>query len=451
MLAPKLSHARFPNLERLEINLRGAPLSRYDSAMFVHAPSLTRVSFTGYHLPHETFWEQMTVLELNALPVSQCLETLAKCSSLVEFRCTSPRQSHRSVEIAIHAADIVTLEHLVRFEWIGAFADWDVFLYQNVRLPNLRHLVLGNSHPLSRPLDQTPGDQQQPQRTTTDPDLWKGFLRNIKSLDVLECSVFHSAQEWLDIFDIVGHSLHTLKITAFRDAEETVKLLSALQLTYELKADEDGAVEDDHTTNRNYLPNLKTLHATLDLHPDRSKLVLDILCSRRLRPLVPIPPSLPLPPLLPIPDIDDISIISSSISSLPPLPPSPSTSISDLPPLPPSPSASLPIPLPSTSTSPDPEPSTSSVSSSSDTLNVSLSSSSSLLSPPPKNPNDYLSNPTADTTYWLTHTRLDTAMIKCWPFGFEFEEDERRLAKLLKEEGGLKLEVFGQSERVGWL
>lgn len=430
MLVPKLAQAHFENLERLEINLRGAPLSRYDTAMFVNAPKLSRVTFAGYHLTHETFWEQITVLDLSSLPINQCLETLIRCSNLVDFRVSTPRQSNKSVELAMHTLSAVTLEHLEKFEWVGALAEWDVFLYTHVRLPNLRHLALGNSQPLSRVLtdgDDPTSDAHEPR--TTDPELWKTFFRHVKNLAVLECTVFHSTQEWLDIFDIFS-TIHTLRFTAFRDADETLRLLRALQIT----ALADGGGGSSSSSNadpmggggvpeapKNYLPNLKVLSATLDLHPDRSKQVLDILCSRRLRPMLPVPP----PP--------------------PPLPPSPSPPL--LPPLPQihpwgatmTAAAITTIP-PTTTTTPSDASSTSSESSSSSIISTVMDTQ----------PNDWLINPNPDITYWNTHTRLEEAAIKCWPFGYEFGEREKEIAKVLKE-SGLKLEVFGQSTLVDWL
>jgi hypothetical protein len=208
---------------------------------------------------------------------------------------------------------------------------------------------------------------------------------------VLECTVFHSAHEWLDIFDIFGPTLHTLKFTAFRDAEETLKLLRALQISY------DG---------RNYLPNLKSLSATLDLHPDRSKLVLDILCSRHLRPILSSDSTNNTT------TADNASTISSSTTaSLDPPPPEQQSEQHQ------SDQQQSDPPVPSSN--PD--------------------------------PNDYTLNPSIDTEYWHSHARLDHATIKCWHFGFDFGERDRKLAKLLKEEAGLDLEVYGQSNRVDWL
>jgi hypothetical protein len=487
MLAPKISHALFSNLKKLEINLRGAPLSRYDQPMFVHAPVLSRVSFVGYQLPQETlgFWEQMTVLELNALPVSQCLETLVKCVRLQEFRCTSPRQAQVHVDVAMHERTPVELGCLTKFEWVGALAEWDVFLYTHVRMPNLRHLVLGNSHPLSRPIEPLvnpplppappiPPIPIPPPGPTTDPELWRSFFRHVKALDVLECTVFHSAQEWLDIFEIFGSSLRVFKFTAFRDTEETTRLLRALQLTYEPhhdggEADVDVQMEDvgegggrEEASNsssstrrrRNYLPHLEQLHATLDLIPSNStKLVLDILCSRRIRPLViappPAPPApAPVPPAHPRMD-EDNRTMASTISN--------SSTITQ--------SSTV---------------SSSSATSSSFITPMEMDSGGSSSSIPEtekeqEDVNDYLGNPRPDYGYWETHTRINTAIIKCWPFGVEFGERERRVARLLKfgfESGGsplgeggegkgkgrakggedeMVLEVWGQSERVGWL
>lgn len=426
MLAPKLAHSQFPNLERLEINLRGAPLSRYDTPMFTHAPKLTRALFSGYQLPHETFWEQITVLELSALPVSQCLETLVRCPNLIDFRCTSPRPSHKSVDSAMHGRNTpVTFSHLEKFEWIGALAEWDIFLYTYVRLPNLRHLILGNSHPLSRPLGP-PIPPSSNDAHTTDPELWKSFLRYIKDLTILECTVFHSAQEWLDIFDIFSPSVHTLRFTAFRDAEETVRLLRALQLTYE----GDGDTVEAET--RNYLPNLRVLNATLDLHPDRSKHVLDILCSRRLRPMVPVPPSSNLPLNIANSPTESTSTIST-LHSLSDSTPSIVILDTDADTEPETPS----IPIPPTPTTP---------STSSTTLQVTTIP----MIPRHRTANDYLLNRSIDYTYWSNHTRLEEVIIKCWPFGFDFGEREREIARMLKE-GGLKLDVFGQASRVDWL
>jgi hypothetical protein len=421
MLAPALAQAHFPNLRRLEINLRGAPLSRFERPMFPHAPRLSRVLFSGYHLPHETFWEQITVLELSSLPVSQCLESLVRCPNLVHFRCTSPRPSHKPLDSAIDGLAPVTFPHLTKFEWMGSLAEWDVFLYSYVRLPNLHHLILGSSHPLSRPLDPTvpPSATDVP---TTCPDLWKGFLRHMKCLSILECTVFHSSQEWLDIFDIFSSTVHTLRFTAFRDAEETVHLLRALQINY------------GGSAAKNYLPNLKSLSATLDLHPDRSKHVLDILCSRRVRPIVPVPPtpdSLSLNVTLD--SSSDWSSLSDSVPSIviydpdsdsssnPPLP---------IPPPPPPLSEETPSPASSSTFTPTPPPPP--------------------LPPRPKAANDYLINTFVDHDYWSTHTRLEEATIKCWPFGFDFGEREREIARSLKD-GGLNLEVFGQANRVDWL
>ncbi len=399
MLVPKLAQAQFENLERLEINLRGAPLSRYDTAMFSNAPKLSRVTFAGYHLTHEAFWEQITVLDLSSLPVSQCLETLVRCSNLIDFRCSTPRQSNRSVELAMHTFSAVTLERLEKFEWLGALAEWDVFLYTHVRLPNLRHLTLGNSHPLSRPLTDDPTAGPDPR--TIDPDLWKTFFRHVKHLTILECTVFHSAQEWLDIFDIFS-TIHTLRFTAFRDADETLRLLRALQLT----ALVDGGDSVGLEVPRNYLPNLKALSATLDLHPDRSKQILDILCSRRLRPMLPVPPPPPPPPSAPVHPWG--TTMAATIA----------TTASD-----------------STTSTPDSASDVSVVST------VIISDTQ---------PNDWLINPHPDPTYWDTHTRLEEAVIKCWPFGFEFEDREKEIAKVLRN-SGLKLEVFGQSTLVDWL
>ncbi|KAF9444805.1 hypothetical protein P691DRAFT_786038 [Macrolepiota fuliginosa MF-IS2] len=436
MLAPKLAHAQFPNLERLEVNLRGAPLWRYDAPMLANAPRLTRATFAGYLLPNENevFWEQITVLDLTALPVCRCLETLVQCPNLVDYRCTSPRPPTRSMDVALHlwkSQSAVTLEHLEKFEWVGALAEWDVLLYTYVRMPNLRHLVLGNSHPLSRPLDPTiiapipvpptapatgPNNLNNSDTNgasaprTTDPELWKSFLRHIKNLTTLECTVFHSAQEWLDVFDIFSASLQTLKFTAFRDAEETLRLLRALQLTRVTDTDSiDSGADADTSSNpetKNYLPNLKALHATLDLHPDRSRHVLDILCSRRVRPMVLIPPE-PTPTL------------SSGITS-----------------------------DPNALDNTDAQSMTSIASSTSESSFLTNQPSSS--STPDINVNDFIINPYPDTVYWVTHSRLEEASIKCWPFGFDFGDRERAVAKVLKRDG-LKLDVFGPSGRVDWL
>ncbi|KAF7783375.1 hypothetical protein Agabi119p4_1399 [Agaricus bisporus var. burnettii] len=361
MLAPKLARSPFPNLKRLEINLRGAPLSRFDTPMFTYAPRLSTVLFSGYHLPHDHFCDQITVLDLSSLPVSQCLESLVRCPNLVDFRCTSPRPSHKPVDSVMSKhRPPYTFPHLQKFEWIGSLSDWDIFLYTYINLPHLQHLILGHSHPLSRPLDPTL-PPSTPNIQTTDPGLWKSFFKRMKSLHTLELTVFHSAEEWLEVFDILSSTLSTVTFTAYRDADEIVHLLRALTLSYPTTT----------TPNKkNYLPNVKSLSATLDLHPDKSNFVLDMLCSRRIRPIM---------------VHNDVTLDSAS--------------------------------------------------------DVSSTSTSS---------NDYLVHTSVDVEYWSTHTRLQEATIKCWPFGFDFGEREREVARLLKE-GGLLLDVFGQARRVDWL
>ncbi|KAF5350055.1 hypothetical protein D9756_009299 [Leucocoprinus leucothites] len=497
MLAPKLTHAQFPQLRKVEISLRGAPLSRYDEAMFVNAPVLTRISFMGYHLPHETLrlWEQMTVLELSALPASQCLETLVKCTRLQEFRCTSPRPPHRSVDVVMHnpSTQVVELEHLTKFEWVGSLADWDVFLYTYVRLPNLRHLVLGLSHPLSRPLTDTPLLPLQPPvpqppppnavavvvppaaappapaaaapapvpvvpaaaanppdpvppplPPTTDPSLWKSFLLHTKSLHTLELSVFHSADEWLDVFDIVGSTLHTLKFTAFRDAEETVRVLRGLLFTYDVLPAGEVRGREEGEERRNCLPALKTLHVALDLHPERARVVLDVLCSRRIRPLAAVPPPIQ------VVDSDTVTLAStiSSVSTVSNSSSSAGSSVSggevdpndwladprvddeiwadrvkdgD------DPSRSLECGTPTTSTS-----------TSSPTCTYTTTSTSTISLPNNDNPTTK-SNARSSSSM---RTRLEHATIKCWPFGFEFGERERSVCELLRR-SGMVLEVLG--------
>ncbi|EKM77096.1 hypothetical protein AGABI1DRAFT_115482 [Agaricus bisporus var. burnettii JB137-S8] len=90
-----------------------------------------------------------------------------------------------------------TFPHLQKFEWIGSLSDWDIFLYTYINLPHLQHLILGHSHPLSRPLDPTL-PPSTPNIQTTDPGLWKSFFKRMKSLHTLELTVFHSAEEWLE-------------------------------------------------------------------------------------------------------------------------------------------------------------------------------------------------------------------------------------------------------------
>jgi hypothetical protein len=144
MLVPKIAQSHFPNLHCPEIDLRGAPLSCFYSPLFTHTPNLLHVLFSGYQLPHENFWEQINVLKLSSLPVGQCLK-------------------------------------------------WDVLLYAYVSLPNLTHLISGNSHPLLMSPDPT---------------------------------VPPSAADILTTFSIFFFNYtHSLRFIAARDAEETIHLL----------------------------------------------------------------------------------------------------------------------------------------------------------------------------------------------------------------------------------
>ncbi|KAF9446233.1 hypothetical protein P691DRAFT_217122 [Macrolepiota fuliginosa MF-IS2] len=82
----------------------------------------------------------LTVLELYGAPITDCVQLLMHCPSLIEYRACRPITVQLTPENQIPPNHTVTLEHLKWFEWTTTQVYWDAAILKHIHLPSLQRL-----------------------------------------------------------------------------------------------------------------------------------------------------------------------------------------------------------------------------------------------------------------------------------------------------------------------
>lgn len=205
-----LSRSYLPELDSVFFAGRKAPRMlelrlTMPTSLFLYAPNIRAVSFIGYCLHHQPFFDRIMFLSLRRIPIDDCLRLLVECPALKEYSCFQAKPASDS---GPSGQGISTKHHLETFEFDSDLpASWGAHLFARFRLPNVRSLSWGTLTPLVREWqDMT----------------WGPFFSSMRSVSSFEYRRYHSEGELIRILWCLGPSVREIKLRSSPGSWESV-------------------------------------------------------------------------------------------------------------------------------------------------------------------------------------------------------------------------------------